>query len=570
VSADDEPRPELLETLTAGATPADEDGAVIVPPPTTPLGVDRLFLSEKHTCPLGATLVAHRGLFYTWAGTHWVEVAGDDVRAALYRWLEGAEYWTTGTATKPPELVPFHPTRHKVADIVDALAGAEHVTADVEPPCWHGDDSPWGDDQVVAMRNGLLARSTRILYPHTPRLFNLHVLPFAYDPEARLAPRWDNFLDEVWGDDTETIKALQEVMGYILGGGTELQKLFGMIGPRRSGKGTILRVLTALLGRENVGGPTLSALATQFGLASLIGKQLAAISDARLGKQRDAFTGVERLLAISGEDMISVPRKFKDDWTGRLPTRFVLLSNELPAFDDASATIASRFILLIFRNSFYGRENTKLTEELLEELPSIFNWCLEGLDRLAERGKFVQPAASEASIRHLEDLASPVSAFIRDRCIRETDATVSKDDLWAVWKEWAEDAGIKKGTKEVLLRDLRAVDPGITSTRPTVGKKRIYMLAGIRLATPQDLKTDSQPTIQKTPDTPDRDAVPSALSRTGSGSKMAPIQGRSGVSGVKAIVGQVSNGVVVAGLTEDEVERLAEAARAAQEPEPAA
>ncbi len=113
------------------------------------------------------------------------------------------------------------------------------------------------------------------------------MLPFAFDADAPEPKRWHRFLREVWDDD-ETIATLQEVFGYVLGGGTEQQKLFALIGPKRSGKGTILRVATALLGAENVVGPTLSALATQLGLASLIGKPLAAISDARLGKQRDA------------------------------------------------------------------------------------------------------------------------------------------------------------------------------------------------------------------------------------------------------------------------------------------
>ena len=43
------------------------------------------------------------------------------------------------------------------------------------------------------------------------------------------------------------------------------------------------RVHTALMGRENVATPTLASLQTNFGLAPLIGKPLAIISDARLG-----------------------------------------------------------------------------------------------------------------------------------------------------------------------------------------------------------------------------------------------------------------------------------------------
>ena len=61
-----------------------------------------------------------------------------------------------------------------------------------------------------------------------------------------------------------------------------------------------------------------------------------------------------------------------------------------------------------------GSENPGLTDELLAEAPAIFNWALEGLDRLRERGYFVTPTSAREAQRHLEDLASPVGAFVRD------------------------------------------------------------------------------------------------------------------------------------------------------------
>ena len=65
-------------------------------------------------------------------------------------------------------------------------------------------------------------------------------------------------------------------------------------------------------------GPTLSGLSTQFGMSELIGKPLATISDARLDTRSDSTLAVERLLSISGEDALSVQRKYKPDWIGRL------------------------------------------------------------------------------------------------------------------------------------------------------------------------------------------------------------------------------------------------------------
>jgi hypothetical protein len=101
--------------------------------------------------------------------------------------------------------------------------------------------------------------------------------------------------------------------------------------PTRSGKGTIARMLAELVGRGHVAGPTLASLGTNFGLSPLLGKPLAIVSDARLGNT-PADAVVERLLSITGEDMLTVDRKFKEPWSGKLSTRFVILSNELPKF----------------------------------------------------------------------------------------------------------------------------------------------------------------------------------------------------------------------------------------------
>jgi putative DNA primase/helicase len=42
--------------------------------------------------------------------------------------------------------------------------------------------------------------------------------------------------------------------------------------------------------------------------------------------------------------MITVDRKYREPWSGRLPTRIVVLTNELPSLHDSSGAIASRFL----------------------------------------------------------------------------------------------------------------------------------------------------------------------------------------------------------------------------------
>ena len=141
------------------------------------------------------------------------------------------------------------------------------------------------------------------------------------------------------------------------------------------------------------------------------------------------------------EDLQNVDRKYLAPWSGYLPTRFVILTNELPRFTDSSGALASRFVVLMLDKSFYGRENPALTEELCAEPPGIFNWALDGLQRLRARGRFKQPDTSEDAIREMEDLASPVGAFLRDRCRVGADLKVETDTLYKAYRQWCLDTG---------------------------------------------------------------------------------------------------------------------------------
>jgi putative DNA primase/helicase len=272
--------------------------------------------------------------------------------------------------------------------------------------------------------------------------------------------------------------ALQEIVGYLLAGGTSLQKMFLVVGPKRGGKGTIGRVLTGLLGHHNIVGPTLSSLATNFGLSPLIGKPLALVADARLSSRTESHLIVERLLSISGEDSLTIDRKHQEPWTGRLPTRFLIMTNELPQLNDASGALPSRFILLVLTESFYGKENPHLTDELVAESPSIFIWALEGLDRLLRRGYFEQPASSREAIQRLDDLASPVQAFLRDRCILETHARVRCDDLWNEYRSWCDWENRNPGNRALFGRNLLAA-VSIRHIRAGYGTNRHYEYVGV-------------------------------------------------------------------------------------------
>lgn len=465
-----------------GDDPPPDQGASLILDPGDPFpGADR-FIRDHFTNDGVRCLHHQRGLFYAYTGADYAELEESTLRARLWTHAQAASQRVEKEGK--PSLVPFRPTTNKINNLFDAARAIAHLSAEHQAPCWlvprAGDPPP---EELVSLQNGLLHVPSRQLDPASPRFYTHNALGFRYAPGSEHEPlNWLRFLKELWPSDTESIRTLQEMFGYLLLTDTRQQKIFLIVGPPRSGKGTIARILVALLGQRNVAAPTLEALSTNFGLQPLIGKMLALISDARLGARNDQAAIAERLLSISGEDSVTIDRKHQESWTGRLSTRFLIMTNELPQLADASSALAKRFVVLSLTQSFYGREDPLLTSRILPEIPAIFAWALDGWERLTERGHFVQPEGGDELVRELEELGSPVSAFIRERCTVEPSRTVEVKRLYEAWKHWCESEGREHpGNAQTLGRKLRAAVPGLRSSQPRDGDGRLRFYEGIGL-----------------------------------------------------------------------------------------
>lgn len=422
-----------------------------------PLPSARALLEARYMDRGQRALHHYRGTFYLWNKNCYQQIDRDAIEAEIWGFLEWA-FHKTDTGVKP-----FQPNRARVADIYSALAAVCNLPGHVEAPTWLAEDTALPPaDQFLPVKNGLLHLPTGEIYPASPNYFGLNAAGTAYDPDAPEPTEWLRFLQQLWPNDPQSIGALQDIFGLLLSPDTSQQKLFLIVGPKRSGKGTLARVLTSLLGKHSVAGPTLASLATNFGLAPLIGKSLAIVGDARLGAQSNQAVITERLLSISGEDAVTVDRKYLQAWTGRLTARFMIMTNELPRLADASGALASRFIVLTMERSFFGSEDVGLGSRLEIELPGILNWALAGYRRYRERGHLIQPDCAREAITELEALGSPITAFLKERCVVGASLHCSPDRLYREWAEWCGANGRKEtGTKQVFGSMLRSAVPGL-------------------------------------------------------------------------------------------------------------
>lgn len=400
-------------------------------PPFNPLQAAQEFIRDHK-------LIRHEGLWLCWTGPHWEEEHPDLMQQTLAKWL-----MAKGDFPSPDKI------RSMAYQLVSLRARRLRAL-----PAWDGDRVA---QHVLSCANGLVDLETGEIHPHTPRYINLNSVDYPFDPDAGHPEEWLSFLDSVWSDDPECIAALQRIFGYLLTPDTSMQRMFQLVGPPRSGKGTIGDVMSEVIGRANVCSPSLQSITGDFALQPAVGKLLMLLSEARLdgqGTNRAAITDV--LLRIVGEDHFTVNRKFKEAWQGVLPTRIVIQTNEPLELADDTGALLKRLVVLPMNRSFYGKEDLQLRQKLRAERGAILKWAIEGWRLLQAEGNMIrQPSSGEALIAATQAAASPLTIFLDECCILAAETVCGKDDVYERYRRWCEENGSRPMTKAKLTQKLQ-------------------------------------------------------------------------------------------------------------------
>ena len=319
----------------------------------------------------------------------------------------------------------------------------------------------------INLENGLLDLNTFTLMPHSKRFASLVQLPFDYDPEAK-CPRFHEFLNQVFREDEELISLVQEIMGYCLSPSIEAQKFFILYSDGSSGKSVLCSILQHLAGGDkNVSSVTLSNLNQKFQRAELYGKLLNISTENEASK-----FNTEALKSITSGDPIQIEHKFQKPFTTRLTAKLLFAMNSLPEPKDKTFAFYRRLVLVPFKTKFVDnpregtnemKRNPQIEEELLEELPGILAWCIEGLKRLVEnKYQFTRSREAEKLMLDYRKDTSPVFSFIEECVLDNSNSTsgenarISTQELFEAYNYWRSKNGIKGSfDKRNFLKNLR-------------------------------------------------------------------------------------------------------------------
>lgn len=475
--------------------------------------------------------------WWRYDGVRFCPMSEESLRAVLTPWLSSFYHLKEvkgddgGRQLRP---VRFVPKDSMVTELVNYLKSDTLIETKRMPawiadhfvegsPVWPrpGDGQPWkrvlttreavdsglpDPLETIIWHNGVmdirawLAGKLRLL-PHSERLFAATALPYdcpvkelvevGDDAEGldrligTLAPTWVEFLDRVSGGDPEWEFLLSQFCGYCLTPWTKYEVILVMTGASRAGKGTIMNGgLTSLVGDENVASSSPAAILDKFHLYTLIGKHVAVMPDADVGRSTDAILAAETIKKISGGDPIYADRKHKDPLPAvRLSCKIVIMCNRMPTLPDPTGALANRFRVLPFEESAAGKEEWRFKDPEIMDREAVGRmiWALRGLKRLVAMDRFVQPVSGAEVLDEYRDYADPLRKFAED-CLKRADGTwTSSNELYEVWKRWCNAAGQNIKSHAWFCLQLRTACPWIRRVQRRVGGDRSWGYEGVTI-----------------------------------------------------------------------------------------
>lgn len=306
---------------------------------------------------------------------------------------------------------------------------------------------------VLNVGNGTLDLTTGTLNPHDreDRLTKLADVDF---DRSATAPRWLQFLDEIFEEDKELLEFIQRAVGYSMTGHTSERCLFFLHGGGANGKTTFVTVIQKLLG-DYATGITADLLMTSkpgsipAEILDLRGARMAVANETESGR-RFAESDVKNL--TGGEDKRK-GRRLYQQFEEYEPTDTLWLSgNHKPRISGTDDGIWDRLKLIPFTRRFEDtntdtpvkhRIDRGLAKTLAGELPGILNWALAGCLSWQKKG-LPSPAKvrdAVAEYRHDEDV---VGSFIEECCDVHEGNNCLSSSLYQAFQLWSNAAGDKR------------------------------------------------------------------------------------------------------------------------------
>lgn len=320
--------------------------------------------------------------------------------------------------------------------------------------------------RYLNFKNGILDKKENVLLEKTDKYFFRYCLDFNFDASAT-CPRFDEFMDTISCGDREIEATLLEFGGYALSGDEPWEhKALILYGDGANGKSTFLSILKLLAGQENC---------TSLGIRKLAEPNTARLVEGKLFNAADetpvdAFRRHAELFKnLVAGGVIDAHKKYHDSYEFRNRAKIIFSCNDLPGISGTDSGITRRLILVPFNASFFDNANKFIVNELMSELPGIFNKMWNAYLAAKTRKEIKVPHASLELLKELRYTSNPIISFLEDRCIItgvEEDSVLNRD-IYTEFSNYCIENGFRNSMNQIhfskSLSILAKKEPGLIS-----------------------------------------------------------------------------------------------------------
>lgn len=321
--------------------------------------------------------------------------------------------------------------------------------------------------------HGIINLTTGTLTPPDPAGLHTRLTAVPADPHMP-TPRWDAFLAETFGGDTEMIGFVQRLAGYSASADVRHHILPFLHGAGQNGKSVLMDVLRHLLGDYATTAPPGFLMESRqehsAEVARLQGLRLVVASEVNQNARFDEA----KLKELTGGDTLTA-RFMRQDFFTFQPTHHLwLMANHKPTVRAGGDSFWRRVRLIPFNHRVPDEKKIENLSTLLagEEGPGILAWVIRGAVNAFANG-LAEPESVLKETRSYAEEEDQLGRFLEDCCHLGGAPQVRMETkkLRAAYEAWCVGEGVRPLPASPFGRELKA--RGIDSEKSN--SKRWYL-----------------------------------------------------------------------------------------------